>query len=63
MEAVFRQFGVPEIAADLIAREVHRYHMRAVLFALVNNTVWIRNGNAISFMICDAPNYYRGLVT
>jgi hypothetical protein len=63
MDRALRESGLPPELVDAIARLVHRHHLRAVLHALVHNTVWIKNGSTVSFMICDEPNYYRGLVT
>lgn len=62
MDVALRARGLPPELIDAIARLVHRHHLRAVLYALVNNTVWIKNGATVSFMICNEPNYYRGLV-
>lgn len=63
MEKVLRANNLPPEIIDKIAFHVHQLNMRPVLYALVHNTVWIRDGDTVSFMIADAPNYYRGLVT
>lgn len=53
--------NVPLPVQQQLDQAHHRRRLRAVLYALVHNTVWIRHGGRTTFMVCNAPSYYAML--